>query len=538
MKGRIPSNIDLDYLVSDLKGKNGKKLREDSKGRIMEGMVYILNQLTFDVYNTDKRKDGYKKLNKRILEDIIGKRIPTTIKEILLKEGVIETKPYINKFQSTGYRLTTKYCTGEFKEIEYSDRINNKLIEYQNSIDSDFSINIIDEYEYPKEQFTKNELTVKVFESNTELRMILVDLLGRTLRKKKYKSETIISVLNLIGGYKHKLDDFKNKEYRLNLSSLNLRFNTNLTSLKKELRQFLRVNGEKLVEVDIKSSQPFILSTILNPRFTNTIDDGYNLFTIYPELYDEFQKVKSIIPSNTPDRTEYILGVHFTPGLVVGLQKFTEYNFENDFYENILVNGRLISDSPTMNHKVNSKGRSFIKKHIMNYLFERNEDNKFRNFVIEKINSLYPELTEFIERFHSYYGNTKFSYLLQRTESYLVLNWICGYLNENHPEIPFFTIHDSILTTWEYSTTVKDIMTEVISEVTGKTPVISIKENLNNIDIEETWGKVNITNEDKFEKRRYSISRVDVQKGLSLINDQQLKSEVKDVIKPHMKNFH
>ena len=340
MIGRIPSNVDLDFLVRDLKGKNGKKLREDSKGRIKEGMVYFLNQVTFDVYNTDKRKDGFKILNIRRLEDVVGKRIPTTIKEILLKEDVIETKPHINKFQSTGYRLTPKYCTGEYKEIEYSIRISDKILQYKNLTESDISINIIDEYEYLKEQFTQNDLTIKTFDSYDEIRQIMFQLLNQSLRKKKFITETVISVLNLIGGYKHKLEDIKNKDYRLNLSSSNWRFNTNLTSLKKELRKYILVNGKKLVEVDIKSSQPFILSTILNQDFTQSTDNGYNLFTIYPELYDEFQKVKTFIPSNTPDRTEFILGVHFTTNSVTGLRNFTQFNFENDFYENILVNGR------------------------------------------------------------------------------------------------------------------------------------------------------------------------------------------------------
>ena len=255
MKGRIPSNIDLDKLVRDLTDKNGKELRKDTKRNLKDGMVYILNQLTYDVYSTDKRKDGFKRLNNKILEDVIGQKRPKIIFDILLNTGVVEVRPKINRFQSTGYRLTTKYCTGENKEIEYSDRIKNKLIEHRNSTDTDFGINIIDEYEYLKEQFTKNELTIRTFDSHDELRGTLILLLNQSLRKKKFRTETVVSLLNLIGGYKHKLDDLKNKEYRLNLSSSNFRFNSNVTSLKREFRKFLRVNGEEMVEVDIKSSQ-------------------------------------------------------------------------------------------------------------------------------------------------------------------------------------------------------------------------------------------------------------------------------------------
>lgn len=537
MKGRIPSNIDLDKLVRDLEDGNRKRLREDKRRFILEGMVYILNQLTYDVYSTDKRKDGFKRLNNKILEDIIGQKRPKIIFDILLEKRVIELQPKINRFLSTGYRLTQKYNTGKYTEIEYSERINRKLVELKNLTENDVDIDVVDQYEYLRNQFNGNNLTIKTFDSYEELRNILIPLLNQSLQKKRFKTETVVSLLNLIGGYKHKLEDLKEENYRLKLSSSNLRFNSNITSLKKELRQYLRFKGEKLVEVDIKSSQPFILSTILTENFTTSVEPGYNLFTIYPELYEEIQEKKPWLPKLSGVKNfVYLLGVQFPEHLLLGLNKFIDYDFHTDFYDYILNNGVSFTGTKEQKQELYSKGRSVIKDYTMNFLFERNLDYKYGNMVLQMITSLFPELSYFIDYFNGHYS-TKFSYLLQRTESYLVLKKVCGFLNENHPDIPFFTIHDSILTTWESSSKVKDIMTDVISEVTGKTPVTSIKENLNSIDLDETWGKVNITHEDKFETRKYSVSRVNVQKGLSLINDEKFKSEVKDIIKPFMRNY-
>ena len=333
MKGRIPSNIDLDKLVGDLKDKNGKELRKDSKQKLKEGMVYFLTLLTLEVVKKKNIKDGYKKLNNKTLENVIGQKRPTIIRRILEQNGIIEVIPHINRSDSSGYRLTQKYCTGNYVEIEYSNRIKNKLLEFQKKDivepepEEILPTKIFVDYPYLKEQFKKDKLTIKTLDSYNELRNVLNQLLTKSFRKKIFKQETLITLLNLIGGYKRDIECIKNGDYDPNLSQSNLRFTSKLTSLKRELRKFLRFEGKKLVEVDIKSSQPFILSTILNEKFTTSVENGYNLYTIYPELYDEFQKVKSIIPTNTPDRTEYILGVHFTRESVTQLENFTNYDF-------------------------------------------------------------------------------------------------------------------------------------------------------------------------------------------------------------------
>ncbi len=266
-------------------------------------------------------------------------------------------------------------------------------------------------------------------------------------------------------------------------------------------------------------------------------DTGFNLSTIYPELYDDLQQLRQFVPTNRPERPEYVLGIHFSEESFRNLQDFVDFDFDNDFYGHILHIGRLKSQSVELNEKINRKGRSYIKRHVMSFLFERNDDFRTDNLVIEKIQSLFPELTEFIERFLSYYGNSKFSYLLQRTESYLILDKVCGYLNRHHPEIPFYTIHDSILTPNRYSTTVQDVMKAEIFRITGKRPQVSIKQELKELDIEEVWGKVKISTPKKLEKVRYSILKNNITKGVSLIDNLELKTHVKGVIKPWMSNY-
>lgn len=65
------------------------------------------------------------------------------------------------------------------------------------------------------------------------------------------------------------------------------RLHTNFTSLKKEIRQqFLSVNGNKLVELDIKNSQPFFLWLLMRENGCNG-DSGYTESIFNGQIYDQ-----------------------------------------------------------------------------------------------------------------------------------------------------------------------------------------------------------------------------------------------------------
>jgi hypothetical protein len=83
--------------------------------------------------------------------------------------------------------------------------------------------------------------------------------------------------------------------------------------------------------------------------------------------------------------------------------------------------------------------------------------------------------------------------LLQRTESYLFLRVGCKAVNERFPDIPFLTIHDSILIGEQYSKIVTPILKESLNLVTGIEPGVSVKVIQDpmttlEIDVDEIWG--------------------------------------------------
>jgi hypothetical protein len=156
----------------------------DTQQKLIEGMVYFLNMLTFDINDNKERKDGYKHLSNQKLEEIIGQKRPTIIRKILQENGIIEILPHINHKQSTGYRLTQKYCKGEFEYIEYSNRIKHKIKQFQNSVENEDNHNLVfdncvddvSHYPYLGEQFQKNNLKVRTHHSDQTLRDLLFPL--------------------------------------------------------------------------------------------------------------------------------------------------------------------------------------------------------------------------------------------------------------------------------------------------------------------------------------------------------------------------
>ncbi|MFN5850155.1 MAG: hypothetical protein ACK43K_16825, partial [Chitinophagales bacterium] len=75
------------------------------------------------------------------------------------------------------------------------------------------------------------------------------------------------------------------------------RLYTVLTQIKKELRQFIRYNGKKLVAVDIKNSQPYLSSVLFSEEHYN-LNNCEKAIQYYNPLYkieENYSNFKNIL---------------------------------------------------------------------------------------------------------------------------------------------------------------------------------------------------------------------------------------------------
>lgn len=205
------------------------------------------------------------------------------------------------------------------------------------------------------------------------------------------------------------IDKIHNKDFYIRQDEYG-RVHTNLTNLESSLRKFLTYGGKKLANIDIANSQPLI-----------------SLMSI--------------------------------------LSKLTPYDVQAS---DVLCYKRLVERGELYEYLMEKTGKT-----------DRNEfkENFFRRtFFGKKTSSLFCELFPTIGREIKKIKRTDYrrlAWMMQRKESKLIITKICGRIMREHPEAFIGTIHDSILTTPENVSTIRQIMSEEFEKI-GLSPTIRI----------------------------------------------------------------
>jgi hypothetical protein len=179
------------------------------------------------------------------------------------------------------------------------------------------------------------------------------------------------------------------------------RMHTNFTILKKEIRKkLITFDGLETDEVDISNSQPLFLILLMKEKMTTS------------ELI-------------TPDVSKYI-----------------------ELVQNGLVYEELIDNC-------NIENRNEAKIMMYKVLFGKNGHSSKYNICFRRI---FPTVYDFIKKYKEDSKDYKvLSHDLQLKESNFIYNKVVKHIMEVNPEIPLFTVHDSIVFPVKYKKIVKDI---------------------------------------------------------------------------------
>lgn len=182
------------------------------------------------------------------------------------------------------------------------------------------------------------------------------------------------------------------------------RIHTNITTLTSKYRQFLSVNDEHLVNIDIRNSQPLFLLIALN----NIINNNTIRCALLPTK-EELEKYSTLV------------------------QQGSIYEFFSDVY---------------------GCDRSTTKKKIFMEMFSKTISKEFRD--------IFPNLS-FILDYLKGKDYRRVAWMMQREESKLMINQVCGDLASQN--IFLATIHDSILTTKQNVEAVKTTILDRFSDL-------------------------------------------------------------------------
>lgn len=264
----------------------------------------------------------------------------------------------------------------------------------------------------------------------------------------------------------------ENHEYGPHIDNNIHRLHSVLTNIQKDFRNFITYDGNKLVSVDIKNCQPYLSCLILNPDFWSR-DSSLPL-----SLYKLPQNIQQLFTSSLLQNNIHTFFAQLTS---TDTAEYTELVSSGRIYEEIMriANEQISDDGGQIERK--------DAKVLMFYLLFSSNRGQHNDPKIRQIKSIfterYPKIIELFQIIKRNYSDcpmdnphSRLSRLLQAIESSIILHKCCKRIwDEKNHSVPIFTIHDSIVSTQEYSTYIHLIMQEVLESYIGVRPSLSIE---------------------------------------------------------------
>jgi hypothetical protein len=493
---RIPSNIDYDKLFSTIEGK------ESYKNELIDATYVVLYFLypTIDYIKSTNGFEGFKSINNEEINKVIRNRFGK-VKRLLMdvnshSSGAIlkEITEYQPGISSMRYKLNDElFINPGEKLVAIGPNAKKRLLRYEEEgikrheeFKSTYQF-LLDKYE--------SDITIDdgAFDYVIKLKSVLLE---RVAKYDGDKDEMTKRVNYTIKEMNSKIRAIQKKSFRPSVSKSNHRLNSVITNLNRELRYYLRINWNKLVEVDLKSSQPYVLGSILtNSFFSGDSNIDFSLIRIYPQLYNQLNyivnqstdDVTSLIKNSIYNNKEGFPKYFMSGGLdsCPEIQSYRSLPFNEGFYPH-LNNTFLNGDFETQK----------VKDNVMLLLNLQNLRTRNHISLIQNFKSYFPNINLFIESLNNFKKlKSTIAILMQRSESYLFLRIGCKEVNEQLPNVPFLTIHDSILIEEQYSEIVTPILKESLNSITRIEPGVSVKVIQDpmttlEVDVEEIWDEL------------------------------------------------
>jgi hypothetical protein len=246
------------------------------------------------------------------------------------------------------------------------------------------------------------------------------------------------------------IDKLANKRFYYSIDENVGRFHSSLTNLKKEFRNYITYNGQRLVNVDIKNSQP-LFSTIL---FNKDFYSKKGLFNIH--------YIPSI--SNTLSNN-----IHSLNDITIMIVKRLEKDGNQDIkkYIDFVNSGAFYKEIYNYMYPQQQFDKKVAKVMFFKIYFSKNRSMKGRSKEPKRrFKKFFPSTYE-VFRLLKLCDHTALSRILQRIESIIMIQNVIPRIAQERPDLPVFTIHDSVVTTVGNEDYVARVINEETKRITG-----------------------------------------------------------------------
>lgn len=479
----VPENFSAGAIL------NPAGFRKDQYLNLKNGMYFILDVIIrmsqqrkwrdyYDLYG------GYP-VQSRILNQIIGNRY-TSILNLLESHGVITRgKSYQTGSQSKLIAFTDKYATANHRILTLSKdapivkRIQQNRIEHEKRNQAELL-----KISYVTKWFDAQRLTLDSKSAHSFIefyKMKMSDLTPDPLPKGRTEEEVKARINLRVNSM---VDTFKKVDtgyWGLKKTGQDRRLHSVVSNTKKELRSLYLYDGQPMVSIDIKASQPFLLTLLLNPT---SWGEKNIVSQVFPEILSKITKTKlkhlnnALLMFGTFSETLYQQGFQGNG--------FQDFNWEDDFYHYLVDKAKMEGDTSVF------PDRATVKRKMMMILFDdgayMENDPGFLSF-----SKWFPKEATLISMIKKFSREAKLKepneeglnflpILLQRIESQLILEKACKRVTEELPDAPIIPVHDCVMTTEDYSKQVAEVIKKVLQEETGLIPGIKIEKGTASID--------------------------------------------------------
>lgn len=256
-----------------------------------------------------------------------------------------------------------------------------------------------------------------------------------------------------------------NQDYYFSIDSTAGRCHTNLTSIKSELRNFITYDGQQLVSIDIKNAQPCFSGLLLNPEFYRACSKRTKNNELLSLFGDKIAS-KSEVEAKILQSILSSLSSHMLEDLNQNIDnqlfnKYLEIIQDGTFYEFIAVKGNLPLDD-----------RKKLKAVVFTALFT---DNRFIGQKDAESKRLFKEMFPAVYDVFALikkHDSTLLSKFLQRIEAKIILDHVAKRISIEKPELPLFTIHDSLVVPRGYELYASEILKQEMFIKTGMNPSV------------------------------------------------------------------
>ncbi len=265
------------------------------------------------------------------------------------------------------------------------------------------------------------------------------------------------------------LENLSKKKYDVFVDTKGWRLYSSLTSLMSPLRSYLTYDNQELCSIDLKNSQAFHFSHILTETFWHgkplkaslqTLQDNIDIAgeRSYYKLFQNngmLKEIRKIIRQSPED-----------------IERFKSLTIAGELYQ--FLSNAITEKGLKRNLTKEASKQRFIQ--FLNCDHSKKDKGHYADY--RAFEELFPNVVAVMEAMKSHYY-TDISFILQRLEAKMLLHYFSSSFAKKYPEIPLFSVHDSIITLKQYKQEAISQIEETYNDVFGFAPTTDGGEDLN-----------------------------------------------------------